>query len=358
MTDNTKRAATMMVAVLNGPNDLELTERPVPVPGPGEVLLKVEGNTLCGTDGRLLRGEKTAGVRPGVIPGHEFAGRITALGEGVNDFEVGKQAVVFPIVSCGHCADCLADREELCPSQELFGYAIDGGLAEYCLITSLAVERGNLIQVDEEISPEALSLVEPISCCLHGFHQYGVNLGDSVLIFGAGPIGLIHAQLARAAGAAQIIVTNRSPKRRELAMQLGATHTIDPTAESVPEAARRITGGRGADVAVVCVGVPELANEALQSVRGGGRVNYFAGFPKGSTAIMDPNLIHYEQLVVTGGSGANRREAHMAVDLLQRGVINADVMVTHTYPLSDLYNAYEELNNRDGLKILVVPDSN
>ncbi len=345
----------MLAAVLHAPENLTLEQVPVPVPGPGELLLKVEANTLCGTDGRLLSGEKTLGVKPGVTPGHEFAGRIVAVGDGVVDYQVGKQAVMFPIVTCGHCDECKAGQEQLCSVQEIFGYAIDGGLAEYCLVPRLAVQRGNLIQLEEEMTPAGLALVEPVSCCLHGMNQYRVELGDTVLIFGAGPIGLIHAQLARAAGAAQVIVTNRSAGRRDIALELGATHTIDPADGPLVDEVKALTNGRGADVVVVCVGVPELANQALQAVRKGGRVNYFAGFPRGSTAVMDPNLIHYDEIQVSGGSGANRQEAAQAVDLIRRGVINAERMITHRFPLSQIEQAYKAMTARQGIKVVVTP---
>lgn len=345
----------MLAAVLRAPGDLRLERRPVPVAQRGEILLRIEGNTLCGTDGRLLTGEKTAGVKPGVIPGHEFVGRIAAIGEGVSGYEVGKQAVVSIVVSCGSCPECQADMEEVCDNLQLIGYGIDGGLAEYCLIPAGAVSRGNVVQIENDLPPAALSLIEPISCCLHGLNRYRVDPGDTVVIFGAGPIGLIHVQLAKISGATQIIVSNRSEARRELARELGATRTLDPREESVADVVRRATAGRGADVAVVCVGVPELANEALQVVRVGGRVNFFAGFPKGSTATIDPNLIHYNELTVTGGSNAARREVKQAVELVQKGLIDAEALVSHTFSLEDVEEAYKTLMAREGLKVLVVP---
>lgn len=348
---------TTLAAAFYGPGDLRLEERPVPTPGVGEVLVRVKANPLCGTDGRILSGQKTSGVRRGVILGHEFGGEIARVGEGVESYAEGDRVAVYPIVSCGRCFHCLAGREQLCEEGELFGYAIDGGLAEYCLVPRRAVERGNLIPVDANLPGLSISLVEPVSACLHGFGQYGVNPGDTVVVFGAGPIGLIHIQLAKAAGASQIIVSNRSRARRERAMELGATRAIDPREESVERVARELTGGRGADVSVLCVGVPELANQALACVRGGGRVNYFAGFPKGSTAEIDPNLIHYNELIVTGGSGATLEEARQAAELLSRGVINANALVSDFYPLSKVDEAFQALRGGAGLKVAVTAEN-
>ncbi len=346
-----------MAAVLQSPRILELEERPIPTPGPGEILLRIEANTLCGTDGRIFTGEKTALVRPGVVPGHEFGGRIAAIGESVTGFTVGRQATVSIVLSCGHCFECLDNREHLCENLELFGYGVDGGLQEYCLVPARAVARGNVIQTNGELPPKALALAEPVSCCLHGLNQYQVHLGDTVVILGAGPIGLIHTQLAKAAGAKNIIVTNRSPHRREIALSIGATHAIDPASKSLEQTVKDLTNGRGADAAVVCIGVPELADTALNLVRNGGRVNFFAGFPKNSTSIMEPNIIHYKELTVTGGSNATRKDVQKAVELLQAGAINADAIVTHTFPLSEVHKAYEAMMNRVGVKIAVIPDA-
>ncbi len=346
----------MLSAVLHAPNNLELTTRDVPEPGPGEVLLKVEATTLCGTDIRILDGSKTAGVRPGVVPGHEIAGRVAAIGAGVDGYHVGQQATVSIVVSCNRCRYCLDDYEHLCANLQLFGYGIDGGLAEYLIVPSHAVEKGNLIPTSKEIPATTLALSEPVSCCLNGFDYYQAGPGDTVVILGAGPIGLLHTQLARKmAGAAQVIVSNRSEGRRQVAERVGATHTVDPTTTDLKQYVLDATDGRGADVVVVCIGGVDLANVALDIAAIGGRVSYFAGFPKGSTAVMDPNLIHYKELVVSGGSNARRRDVRRAISVLESGLIDADAIVSHTFPLADVFAAYEALKQRTGVKIAVLP---
>ena len=348
----------MLAAQLNAPEDLELVEKDRPTAGPGEVLLKIEANTMCGTDYRLYTGAKTAGVRAGVVPGHEIAGRIEEIGDGVDDIvpglEVGQQATVSIVVSCGHCRNCLNDREHLCENLELFGYAIDGGLQEYMIVPERALRRGNLITTSEELDPRALCLAEPISCCLNGLDQFKVEAGDTVAVLGAGPIGLIHAQLALASGAKHVFVTNRGEERREVANRLGATG-VGP--DEIADRVNAVTDGAGADVVIVCIGAPDLAQDALELAAEGGRVNYFAGFPKDSTSVMEPNLIHYKELQVTGGSNARRRDVVRAIKLLETGLINVDEIVTHTFPLSKVKDAYAAVNDRLGVKICVVPDS-
>ncbi|MDN5570546.1 MAG: alcohol dehydrogenase catalytic domain-containing protein [Propionibacteriaceae bacterium] len=345
----------MRAAVLNAPGELELMTRDVPDPGPGEILLRVEATTLCGTDVRLFTGEKTAGVRPEVTLGHEVAGRIAAVGEGVRNVAVGEQAVVSIVVSCHACRACLADREHMCANLELIGYAIDGGLADYLLVPARAVAGGNVVTTNHPVPPTHLALAEPVSCCLNGLDQYRVTAGDTVVILGAGPIGLIHTALARLHGATRIIVANRGEARREAAVRVGATHTLDPRGVDLVAAVGELTDGAGADVVVVCIGATELAGRALELAAVGGRVSYFAGFPKGATAGIDPNLIHYRELTVTGGSNARRRDVVRAVRLLESGALPADEIVTHTFALADVHDALEAVANKVGIKIAVVP---
>ena len=344
---------SMNAAVLHGIDDLSLTRVPVPEPGPGEVLLKVEANTICGTDLRIVSGAKTAGVRPGVILGHEFAGRVAAVGEGVEGVDVGVQATCSIVLSCGRCLQCLAGREHLCENLRLFGYEIDGGLAEYLLVPREAMERGNLVLAPRELEPTALALAEPVSCCLNGARQFRVRPGETVVVLGTGPIGLLHVALAKLAGATRIVAVGR-PGRLDPALALGATHALASQGEKLTREILDATGG-GADVAIVAVGDPALANQALEVAAIGGRVNYFAGFPKGSTAVMEPNIVHYRELQVTGGSNARRADVRRAVELLSNGALDVDSLVTHRFPLTQIDAAIAAVRERAGLKVAVVP---
>ena len=344
---------SMNAAVLHGIDDLSLTRIPVPEPGPGEVLLKVEANTIGGTDLRIISGAKTAGVRSGVILGHEFAGRVAAVGEGVEGVDVGVQATCSIVLSCGRCLQCLAGREHLCENLRLFGYEIDGGLAEYLLVPREAMERGNLVLAPCELEPTALALAEPVSCCLNGARQFRVRPGETVVVLGTGPIGLLHVALAKLAGAVRIVAVGR-PGRLDPALALGATHALASQGEELTREILDVTGG-GADVAIVAVGDPALANQALEVAAIGGRVNYFAGFPKGSTAVMEPNIVHYRELQVTGGSNARRADVRRAVELLSSGALDVGSLVTHRFPLTQIDAAIAAVRERAGLKVAVAP---
>jgi len=346
---------TMNAAVLEDVGRLRLRRVRRPEPGPGEVVLKIEANTICGTDLRIVSGAKTAGVRPGVILGHEFAGRVAAVGDGVAGVPVGAQATCSIVVGCLRCAACQSGREHLCENLILFGYELDGGLAEYLLVPRIAMEHGNLVVVVErELPATTLALAEPVSCCLNGARQVAVAPGETVVVLGAGPIGLLHIALAQLAGAT-IFATGR-PGRLEAALSLGATEAFDLTGDALTREIMHRTGGRGADVVIVAAGDLSLANQALELAAIGGRVNYFAGFPKGSAATMDPNLIHYRELLVSGGSNARRADVARAVGLLSSGALDVGSMVTHQFPLSELDEAMAAVRQRRGLKVAVVPD--
>lgn len=334
----------------------ELTDLPTPVAGPGEVLTRVGANTVCGTDLRILRGEKSKGVELGVVLGHEVAGYVEALGEGVSGFEIGDLVSMPPSVCCGVCGPCRRGTEHLCDDVHLVGYDIDGGLAEYWLIPREAVARGQLVKASGQLQPAQLALAEPISCCLSGMDNYRVEVGDVVVIVGAGPIGLIHLQLARIAGAGAVVVSDPSEARRASARALGATVTVDPTGEDLAAIVKNLSNGEGADVAVLCIGVPQLVNDCLTLVRKRGRVSIFAGLAGEGWSNIAANLIHYREITVVGASNSGRANFTRAVRLIESGAIDTLALVTHTFPLSRAAEAIEFVASGEGIKVAVVPD--
>ncbi|MGC3954548.1 MAG: alcohol dehydrogenase catalytic domain-containing protein [Propionicimonas sp.] len=343
--------------VFHGPGRAELAELPDPVAGPGEVVVRVAANTVCGTDLRILRGEKTSGLVPGVILGHELAGHVHEVGEGVSGVEVGALVGVVPTRTCRRCYFCERGMPTMCQDVSLMGGSFDGGLADYLHVPASAVERGSIVvSRNPDLSPAALALAEPLACCLNGQQQYQVFAGDTVAILGAGPIGLLHCQLARLRGAAQIIVSDPSEYRRQAALRFGATVAVDPAVDDLPTAARDLTAGRGADVAVICVGRPALVGTALHTVRNRGRVSIFAGMAGDGVASVEANLIHYRELTVTGASNSHRAVFESAIDLIERGAVDAAGLITDTFGLSRVEQAIEFAGSGAGLKVAVVPD--
>lgn len=334
----------------------ELTELPVPVPGDGELVIRVGANTVCGTDLRILRGDKTKGVDLGVVLGHEVAGYVDSIGAGVHGFEPGDLVALPPSITCGLCGPCRRGHEHLCDRARLVGYDVHGGLAEYMLIPRDALARGLLLKAPAGLAPAQLALAEPLSCCLNGLDNYRVEVGDAVVIVGAGPIGLLHLQLARLAGAHTVVISDPNPLRRAKALEFGANLAVDPTAADLREAVRDATGGGGADVAVLCIGLPELVDECLTLVRKRGRVSIFAGLAGEGWSRIAANQIHYRELTVVGASNSGRQSFARAIRLIAEDVVDTRSMITHTFGLSRTAEAIEFVATGTGLKVAVVPD--
>lgn len=345
----------MIAAVFNGPNEMEVKEVKTPEVGPGEVLVEVGANTVCGTDVRILHGEKTTGIYPPSILGHEFAGRVAAVGEGVEGYEVGSTVAASPIIPCRRCFYCKHDMENVCLNWKAMGYEVDGGLSQYVRVPADAVEAGCLFAARGDVPPEQLALTEPLSCCVHGQRLSRVGLDDTVLVMGAGPIGLFHLQLALLAGAGNTIVSEPSAPRQSFAKDLGAHVTVNPESEDLSGVVLENTDGLGADVVLICIGMPQLVNEAFELARKGGRVNVFAGLADEGRAEVAANLIHYNQLEVTGVTGARRSDYEVALRLIESGRVDVSGMVTHRFPLEDAAEAIETSAGGKGIKVAVIP---
>jgi L-iditol 2-dehydrogenase len=190
-------------------------------------------DTICGAELRILRGEKTSGVHPGKVLGHEVAGHVVEAGRGVEGYDPDQPVAIAPVIPCGRCWECTHGMENLCAAQHIVGYDGDGGLAEHILLPAEAVTAGNVVKVGVELPSEQLALAEPLSCVVNGQRRSDIRAGSNVLIIGAGPIGLFHLQLARLSGAENVIVSEPSGVRRAQAERLDATAAVDPTTEDL-----------------------------------------------------------------------------------------------------------------------------
>ena len=341
----------MKAAVLRAPNEMALTEAPDPTPGAGDLVLRVKAATICGTDIRILRGRKSAGVRYPSIIGHEFSGEVV---EGNGQFRPGQRVGVCPAIPCGRCAQCLRGRENLCPDAEAIGYQIDGAFAEFIRIPARAVELGNVHVLPDGIDFAQAALVEPLACVLNGQNKVALGQGDAVVVLGSGPIGTLHIKLARARGAARVIVSEPNAGRRAAALAAGADVGIDPTAEDLRARVREETHGLGADVVICAIGIPALAAQAIGLAGYGGRISLFAGFSKGETGQLDVNAIHYDELCVTGAFGLSRLDYATALGIVAGQRIDTSDMITHRYPLAQLDAAFGMAEGGGAMKVAIL----
>lgn len=346
----------MKAALLKAPGELVVTDVPDPEAGRGDLVIRVGAAAICGTDIRIMSGRKKKGVRFPSVIGHEFAGEVIAVGEGVQNFRLGDRVAADPVIPCRGCAYCRTGRENVCLNRQAIGYEFDGAFAEYLRIPAVALEAGNVVHLDAAMSFASGALAEPLACCLNGQKNAGVHLGDTVVVLGSGPIGLMHMMLAKAAGAGLVAVSEPNAARRECAKTLGADLVIDPSAEDPGEVIRARTDGLGADVAILAIGVPKLASDALGYVRKGGRVNLFAGFSVGDTGVIDVNLIHYNEVFISGASALSRHGYETAMKMIGSGAVDVEPLVSHRFALRDIKEAVRVAESGEGIKILVHND--
>ena len=198
-------------------------------------------------------------------------------------------------------------------------------------------------------------MIEPLACCIRGLKNAGTGFNDTVLIVGAGPIGLMHMQLSRIAGAKQVIVSEPNEMRRQVALELGADKVVDPTKENLEQIISDATGGMGADVIIMAIGVPALVNSTLKLCKKGGTVNLFAGFAGTGECTIEVNTIHYNEITVNGSTAYKRADYLEAADMVMTQKINLDKIATHTYKIDDFQKAYEMCKSGQGLKVIIEP---
>jgi L-iditol 2-dehydrogenase len=345
----------MKAAILHAPNDMKLGMAADPVTEPGDLVLRVKAATICGTDIRVLRGRKTAGIRYPSIIGHEFSGEVVAT-DGPSQFRIGQRVGVCPAIPCGHCPQCLRGRENLCPDLQAIGYEIDGAFAEYIRIPARAVELGNVHVLPDHVSHAEAAMVEPLACVLNGQNKVSLRQGDTVVILGSGPIGTLHVKLARLRGASRVIVSEPNAARRAAALEAGADAVTDPMAGDLRTAILSETRGLGADVVICAIGIPALASQAVGLAAKGGRVSLFAGFSKGEMGNLDVNAIHYEELRLTGAFGLSRKDYEDALHMVGDGRIDLRSMVTHSYGLDALDAAFSMAESGAAMKVAISDD--
>jgi len=339
-----------------GPLDLRVEEvTPSPL-GPGDVRVAVESAGVCGTDVRIAKGDHAAVTAgSGRIPGHEIVGRVIEAGPGSDVPTGGGLVFVAPNIGCGVCPQCRNGNENLCPTTKALGITLDGAFADSLRVPARAVQRGNLIPLPDVSADDAV-LIEPLACVLRGQQKVNVHTGDTVLICGGGPIGLLHIALAYASGAALIICSEPSLARREAARIAGAQVVIDPTNQDLSAEVTAATQGRGADVVITAAPVHAVQTAALELAAAAGRVLYFAGLPKnGSKVDLDTNLIHYKELIVVGTTASTLQNCRDAARLVSDGVVNLERLVSHRFGLDDAAAAIAAAQDPTALKVIMKP---
>jgi L-iditol 2-dehydrogenase len=345
----------MKAAILYQPNDLRVEETDVPAIARDEILLKVKACALCGTDTRIYKGTKTKGIHYPSVIGHEIAGVVETCGTDVRGFEAGDTISICPVIPCGVCYACQRGMDNICLNRTAIGYEFDGGFQEYMKIPGAAVRQGNVFKAPSTLSFDVLSLIEPLACCFNGNRRSQIKPGDTVVIIGAGPIGLMHLQLARLAGASKIIMSEPIAERRALADEVGADICVNPLEDDLLKIVMEQTQGIGADATLMAIGVPALVNETFKITRKQGSINLFAGFGGTGESTIESNLIHYGELNVTGTASAAPWHFSEAMKLVVSGQIDLEKLISHRFPLEEINRALQTVLDGNGVKVVITP---
>lgn len=331
--------------------DLRVESIDIPETGSGDILLKVKTCGICGSDARSYFNGIEERYKIPIIFGHELTAEIYRVGDRVKGYTPGERVVVAPIYGCGQCEFCITGKENLCESVVVFGCTYDGGFAEYMLIPEKGVQRGALVKIGDAVGDAEGTMIEPFSCCLHGLRRLGIQPGDSVIIFGAGPIGLSHMILAKKIGAGKVGMIDMEDYRLNIAITFGANHVINLKESNWEKTARDFTGTNGADIVVTAAPSVSAVKDALRIIKNDGKVLIFGGLPHGSTLSFDPNIIHYREVTITGSIDATiddfKRAAMMAPSL------NLGRFITHTFSLDEVKDGMEVMRKKEGLKVIL-----
>jgi L-iditol 2-dehydrogenase len=336
--------------VFYGPGDLRFEEAPVPEPGPGEVVLRIDAALTCGTDVKTLRrGHPVMIPRVPTVFGHEFAGTVVAVGPGAEGFRPGDRAAAANSAPCGACPPCRRGRSNLCDDL-LF---VNGAYAEYIGLPGRLVAK-NLVPVPPTAAAARVAFAEPVACCLHAMEAAAVEPGDVVAVLGHGPLGLLLGLLARAAGGRVVLVGKAGP-RFERARTLGFAACVDVT--GVPDAARAIRAAAGDEVrcAIDATGRPEAWEQAIDVPGKGGTVVFFGGCAPGTSVRLDTRRVHYDELRLVGVFHHTPALIRRAVALLAQGELDPTPLLTHEMGLEAVPEALELMRRGEALKVLIRP---
>lgn len=326
-----------------------------------DILMKVKACAICGTDIKLEKGSSTKLTKHGIkniafprVTGHEFAGIIEKTGKKVSGFNEGERINVSPVIPCTKCYFCNINHQEICDNKITIGFDIDGGFAEYIKIPEIAINSGCVHPLAKDISFEEATFVEPLAVVINSRQRSQIKPDDTILVIGAGPIGLLQVQVAKLSGTSKIIVADISKDRLDFAGEFGADILIDNSKDNLVEVVLKSTNGKGADVIMICASAKEPFSESVNCTNKMGRINYFAGLSKNDPLVeIDVNLIHYNEISITGTSDSTPEQNKKAMDLINNHKINVKNLITNRFPLEEYFKGLELAKSGKAIKVII-----
>ncbi len=336
----------MKAAVYHGPGDLRVEEVPVRKLKDNEVKIQVKYCGICGTDIHIFHGDGgCCDVTPPLVPGHEFSGVVAEVGAGVKAVKVGDRVTGDPNDMCGECYFCKNGMQHFCKNNIGIGTTVDGGFAEYVIM-----REKQAYKVSDELSFIEAAMAEPISCCLHGIDLCNIKAGDTVLVMGGGPIGMIMMQLAKNAGASKVIMSEPVEEKREQALKLGATKTIDPLHEDVEDVLAEYC--ENVNVVIECVGNVHTQADAVRFAGKGATIMYFGLAAPEESFPIRPDDIFKKELHITS-SYINPYSFERAIQILESGTVELESLITNVVPLDDIADVFTKPEYRRTGKVMI-----
>ena len=336
----------MKAAVYHGPGDLRVEEVPVRKLKDNEVKIQVKYCGICGTDIHIFHGDGgCCDVTPPLVPGHEFSGVVAEVGAGVKTVKVGDRVTGDPNDMCGECYFCKNGMQHFCKNNIGIGTTVDGGFAEYVIMREKQVYK-----VSDDLSFIEAAMTEPISCCLHGIDLCNIKAGDTVLVMGGGPIGMIMMQLAKNAGASKVIMSEPVEEKREQALKLGATKTIDPLHEDVEDVLAEYC--ENVNVVIECVGNVHTQADAVRFAGKGATIMYFGLAAPEESFPIRPDDIFKKELHITS-SYINPYSFERAIQILESGTVELESLITNVVPLDDIADVFTKPEYRRTGKVMI-----
>jgi L-iditol 2-dehydrogenase len=347
---------TMKVLRFYAPEDVRIEDAPEPECGPDEVKLRVRNCSTCGTDVKIFHNGHQ-NLSPPRIIGHEIAGEVVEVGADVNGWSVGDRAQVIAAVPCGECYECRKGWMAVCENQTSIGYQYDGGFAEFMIVPRQVLKVDGLNRIPDNIGFDEASAAEPFACAINAQELIQVGDGDTVVVFGAGPIGCIHIRLARANGASRVFLIDVNAERLKMSADaVKPDEVINGSEVDVVERVKELTDGRGADVVITATAANVAQEQAIRMAARRGRISFFGGLPKTNPIIAcDSNLVHYRELMIMGANGSAPSHNKRALEYISSGEVPVKDLITVHLPLDRVLDAFDIVAKGAAIKVTVEP---
>lgn len=347
----------MKVLRFHAPEDVRIEDAPEPECGPDEVKLRVRNCSTCGTDVKILHNGHQNLSPPRVI-GHEIAGEVVEVGANVSGWSAGDRAQVIAAVPCGDCYECRKGWMAVCQNQTSMGYQYDGGFAEYMIVPRQVLKVDGLNRIPDNVGYDEASAAEPLACAINAQELLDIEEGDTVVVFGAGPIGCMHIRVARGVHkAGRVFLVDVNADRLKMSADaVDPDEVINGAEVDVVEKVMELTDGRGADVVITATAANVAQEQAISMAARNGRISFFGGLPKTDPTITcDSNLVHYRQLHIHGANGSAPSHNKRALEYIASGDVPVKDLITVRLPLERALDAFDIVARGAAIKVTIEP---